>query len=375
MENLAEENSHTVFKNDTLCASIFSLMSKGATAYISHVLDCIPYNQFTHSITQEVNHIRSTMDPEKQQKRELDQPGSPTPDPAAPQTEHTERLHDEAPGEDNDTIEPKPSEDCSNKVHTPTKSTAAETFINIPELRLMLYKTMADSATSTVSEFSSLFLSSKEIYSEAQIEIVRSRKKYTDAEESKWSEIWGLPVTISKPHCFRDLNNVTVTVPVNCHMPYSKNLYGYRGLWGFGRRNPEWPLRDVALTRLELILSLPEGHPVDNDDWQQIIEVRRATWGLISSSQLSPDSSFRSQCVTETPLRAQCFVFIWRRSQPLPYSVIAAGFEGLRGWDARYMTGQLGWIVKRNFTWTGISREPIERSRLELIGTTRQHLG
>ena len=128
-------------------------------------------------------------------------------------------------------------------------------------------------------------------------------------------------------------------------------------------------------TRLEFFLSFPEGHPVDNDDWRQIIEFRRATWGLISSSQLSPDSSFRSQCVTETPLRAQCFVFIWRRSQPLPYSVIAAGFEGLRGWDARYMTGQLGWIVKRNFTWTGISREPIERSRLELIGTTRQHLG
>ena len=341
----------------------------------SHVLDCIPHNQFIHSTTKTVNHITSIMDPDRQQKRGQDQPGNPAPDPAAPQTEYTEPLHDEVPVEDNDTVEPKSSEDCSNKVQTPTKFTAAETFINIPELRLMLYKTMADSATTTVSEFSSLFLSSKKIYSEAEIEIVKSRKKYIDAEESKWSEIWCLPVTISKPHCFRDLNTVTVTVPVNCHKPESKNLYGYKGLWGLGRRNPEWPLRDIALTRLELILSLPEGHPVDNDDWRQIMEVRRATWGLISSSQLSPDSSFRSQCVTETPLRAQCLVFAWRCPQSLPYSVIAAGFEGLRGWDALCITGQLGWIVKRNFTWTGISREPIERSKLELIGTTRQHLG
>ena len=366
MENLAEEHFHTVFKNDALCAGIFSPTAKGATAYISHVLNRIPYNQFTHSSTREFNHSRSTMDPEKKQKRELDQPGSSTPDPAAPPTEHTERLHDEAPGEDNDTVAPTSSEDCSNKVHTPTESTAAETFINIPELRLMLYRTMADSATSAVSEFSSLFLSSKKIYSEAETEIVKSRNQYIDAEETKWSEIWGLPVTISKPHCFRDLNTATVTVPVNCHKPASKNLYGYRGLWGLGRRNPEWPLRDVALTRLELLLSLPEGRPVDNDDWQQIVQVRRATWGLLSASQLSPDASFSSQCVTQTPLRARCFVFAWRTEQPLRYSIKAAGFEGLRGWDARAVNGQLGWIVERNFTWTGVKREPVGRARLLL---------
>jgi hypothetical protein len=209
------------------------------------------------------------MDPDEQQKRKLDRPRGSTPDPAAFQKKHTENFHSEALREDNDTIQPQSSEDCSNEVHTPAGTPAAEKFFNIPEFRVMLYETIANSATSPVGDFSGLFLSCRKIYAEAETEIVESRTKYIDAEDSKWSEIWGLPVTISKPRYYRDLNTSTVTVTRNCHMPQSYNLYGYRGLWGHGNRNPQWPLRDLALPRLEIALSIPDA-TIRNGSWQQI---------------------------------------------------------------------------------------------------------
>jgi hypothetical protein len=294
------------------------------------------------------------MDADEPQKREPDRPQNPTPDSAIRQTEHTEYLHNEALGENNDTVQPQPSENGSNKTPTPPGATAAERFINIPELRLMLYANMANSATSSVGEFSGLFLSCKAIYSEVETELVSLRKQYIDAEESKWSEIWGLPVTISKPHCYRDLNNVVVTLPINVHLPSSKTVYGYAGLWGHGRRNTEWPMRDLALPRLETTLSLPNGYPRSFDEWKQIVEASRGTWALISSSQLSPDQAcfVKAQCVTETPLRARCFVFSWQTRASDDFLFFVNGFEGMRGWEAQRLTWGVGWMLRRTFEWT-----------------------
>ena len=291
------------------------------------------------------------MNPDKEQKRELDRPWSPTPDPAAPHTTHTEYLHNEAPEEDNDTVEPTLSEECSNKAHKSVGATAAETFFNITELRFMLYKTIANSATSPVSEFSGLLLSSRAIYSEAETEIVDLRKKYIDAEESKWSDIWGLPVAINRPLCYRDLNTATVTVPLNYYRPLSSRLYGYRGLWGQGKRSPQWPLRDLALPRLNMHLSLENVVY----DWYQIIITNRVIWALLSSSQLSPDSCFKSKCVNKTPLRAQYLYFTWGEHRSQELELVPDGVYSWRGWERFYMSDDgipAGVMVKRTFTWT-----------------------
>ncbi|KAF3009636.1 hypothetical protein E8E13_007436 [Curvularia kusanoi] len=62
-------------------------------------------------------------------------------------------------------------------------------ILKIPELRIMLYKGMANSMNKA-GDFSGLFLASKAIYSEAETEIVNFRKKYIAAEELKWSGDW-----------------------------------------------------------------------------------------------------------------------------------------------------------------------------------------
>jgi hypothetical protein len=297
------------------------------------------------------------MDADEQQKREPDRPQNPTPDSAMRQTEHTESLHNEAPGENNDTVEPNSSKNGSNKPPTlPVAKSAAERFINIPELRLELYKHMANSSTTSVGEFSGLFLSCKAIHSEAETELVSLRKQYTDAEEKKWSDIWGLPVTISKPLCYLDLNNVVVTLPINTHLPSSLTVYGYRGLWGRGRRNTEWPMRDLALPRLETTLSLPNGHPRSFNEWKQIVESSRATYALLKASQLSPDpdeAGFeKAQCVTDTPLRARCFVFSWSTSRSTDDLLFFVWlFEGMRGWEVQRPTEKVGWMLRRSFEW------------------------
>jgi hypothetical protein len=329
-------------------------MAKSAIAYIFHVLNSISYNQFYPEFTsQELNHSRSTMDPDEPQKRELDRPGSPTPDPAVPQTEHTEYLHNEASGEDNGTVEPPSSEQNPNEANTPTRATAAQRFIDIAEFRLMLYKNMANSATSSVGEFSGLFLSCKAMYSEAETEIVELRKQYIDAEERKWSEIWGLPVAISKPRCYRDLNTATVTVPMNKHLPGSDTLYNYRGLWGDGARNPPWPLRDLALPRLEIRLHHPHNDPFGI--WQQNHEFAHSLWKLLSASQPSPQPGCKSKCVTKNPLRARCMVYSCKTLTQTRLSP-AEEFERLRGWNVmKVLEGgpfPLGMIVTRTFEWT-----------------------
>ncbi|KAF2626295.1 hypothetical protein BU25DRAFT_459439 [Macroventuria anomochaeta] len=87
---------------------------------------------------------------------------------------------------------------------------AAEKFINIAELRIMLYNGMANSASNPVRSFSEFFLASKTVYAEAETEGVKFRIKYIEAEEAKWSRFYGDNFFIGRPHGFRDLNTATV---------------------------------------------------------------------------------------------------------------------------------------------------------------------
>ena len=73
----------------------------------------------------------------------------------------------------------------------PHESTAAERFINVFELRLVLYKEVAKSPAVAVRTFSDLLLASKTVYAEAEAELINLRRKYMGAEEIEWSKVYG----------------------------------------------------------------------------------------------------------------------------------------------------------------------------------------
>ena len=89
---------------------------------------------------------------------------------------------------------------------------AAERFINIFELRLMLYKEMVNSPTDAIRTFSGLLLASKTVYAEAKVELVSLRGQYMDAEESEWSKLYGNDIFLNKPRRLCDLNIATITL-------------------------------------------------------------------------------------------------------------------------------------------------------------------
>lgn len=175
-----------------------------------------------------------------------------SPDPMPPRNKHTKVFHGTelsgevfASGNMEQAFLPSLTA-CFDELeiaHTPAEHTAAATFFNIPELRIMLYKEMANSKMNKVDDFSGLFLASKAIYSEAETEIVNLRKKYIAAEELKWSGDWGGQLTISMPSCYRDLNALKVMLP-------RRRLDGQN--WRLVPHNGEESvLRDLALPCLE----------------------------------------------------------------------------------------------------------------------------
>ena len=84
-------------------------------------------------------------------------------------------------------------------------------FINIPELRKMLNKEMADLSTDAVHTLLVAFLRSRQLYAKGEIELVKLRERYFDEEEI-CSRIYRSFFAIRRPRYLRDLNSATITI-------------------------------------------------------------------------------------------------------------------------------------------------------------------
>ena len=128
---------------------------------------------------------------------------------------------------------------------TYTQSLKAEQFINIPELRLMLYGCMAGPKTDQILDFSGLFFASRNIFVEAEAEIVNLRCKFIKDSITFWSNVFGEGnISISNPQNFSHLNTATVTL--------SRKLFESRFKFTAEDLVPKFPLLNVALDRLEV---------------------------------------------------------------------------------------------------------------------------
>lgn len=165
---------------------------------------------------------------------------------------------------------------CFEKLHITEpfqKPSPAEKFINISELRLRLYDEIATSATARIRDFSGFFLASKAVYAEAEAEVVNSRTRYFQAEETEWFVYYGKNFNIEKPVRLRDLNVATVMLSfqmlIEADKAYQSDWFDWlHVLLSEGHRRM---LRKVAVDRLEFKIC-----PQDSEGFIPISDMHRA---------------------------------------------------------------------------------------------------
>lgn len=233
---------------------------------------------------------------------------------------------------------------------------AAERFINIFELRLMLYKEVAISLTDAVRTFSGLLLASKTVYAEAGVELISLRRKYMDAEEIEWSKVYGNDISLSRPRRLCDLNTATVTLSRSLFMAGvqiglslaeldfdCRRLQGLQGLSSMP--GSPWVLRDLPLDRLEIVIapdrirSRTRLHYKGNSSF-----CRQVGW-ILKQAEVPrhhirgnyPKTTGEWRPVSVNPLRARQLVFRWG-SENIEYGSEFDGYHveqcmgSLHGW-------------------------------------------
>jgi hypothetical protein len=89
-------------------------------------------------------------------------------------------------------------------------SQAGENFINIQELRELIYKQITPMNS---HEYAGLFLSCKTINEEATESLFKPRRKLIAAEKKRCSKLYRAPVRIQQPNSISDLRNARVELP------------------------------------------------------------------------------------------------------------------------------------------------------------------
>jgi hypothetical protein len=89
----------------------------------------------------------------------------------------------------------------------------AEAFINIQELRDLIYARIALSSPTQLCDYSGLLLSCKTINSEATEALLAARRRVNATAKKYWSKIYGGEVRIPDPVSLSDLNSARVELP------------------------------------------------------------------------------------------------------------------------------------------------------------------
>jgi len=137
-----------------------------------------------------------------------------------------------------------------------TNTKSAEDFINLYELRHLLYSYIPET---NLSEYAGLFMSCKTIAAEVSDKYLTARRNDSAAQRTYWSDTYHAPVLITQPAKLSDLAVTEVQLPASMFTQEWQVNNAPLGIY------PGIPMSDLPLTHLKISTYIDTSDPVDGN--------------------------------------------------------------------------------------------------------------